>query len=225
MNLAELPSPTASDPRIAFFNQLAPNWDQCGPDPTTTLRRLCGLDGILGLRPGQEVLEVGCGTGQITGWLADAVWPGRVVAVDFASGMLERARARGVDAEFRLMDICDEQTVEQRFDLVLCFHSFPHFRDREAALRQMARYLKPGGQLVVLHLAGSAQLNAFHGTLDGPVRDDHLPEVSRWPEMLGPLGLRVMESLEREDLFLVKARLREGCDPIALPPVPPEPLP
>jgi ubiquinone/menaquinone biosynthesis C-methylase UbiE len=205
MNLAELPSPTASDPRIAFFNQLAPNWDQCGPDQTTTLRRLCDLDGILGLRPGQEVLEVGCGTGQITGWLADAVRPGRVVAVDFASGMLERARARGVDAEFRLMDICDEQTVAQRFDLVLCFHSFPHFRDREAALRQMARYLKPGGQLVVLHLAGSAQLNAFHGTLDGPVSDDFLPEVSRWPEMLGPLGLRVTESLEREDLFLVKA--------------------
>jgi ubiquinone/menaquinone biosynthesis C-methylase UbiE len=205
MNLAELPSPTASDPRIAFFNQLAPNWDQCGPDQATTLRRLCDLDGILGLRPGQEVLEVGCGTGQITGWLADAVRPGRVVAVDFASGMLERARARGVDAEFRLMDICDEQTVAQRFDLVLCFHSFPHFRDREAALRQMARYLKPGGQLVVLHLAGSAQLNAFHGTLDGPVSDDFLPEVSRWPEMLGPLGLRVTESLEREDLFLVKA--------------------
>jgi SAM-dependent methyltransferase len=95
--------------------------------------------------------------------------------------------------------------VAQRFDLVLCFHSFPHFRDREAALRQMARYLKPGGQLVVLHLAGSAQLNAFHGTLDGPVSDDFLPEVSRWPEMLGPPGLRVTESLEREDLFLVKA--------------------
>jgi SAM-dependent methyltransferase len=202
---------SASDPRIAFFDQQAPTWDECGPDPATTLRRLNELSAELGLRPGLDVLEVGCGTGQITGWLADTVRPGRVVAVDFSPGMLERARARVTDAEFQLLDICGTQTLGARFDLVLCFHSFPHFRDREAALRQIARGLRPGGRLVVLHLAGSAQLNAFHGKVGGAVGGDQLPEASRWPEILGPWGLRVTESVDREDLFLVKARMSSDC--------------
>jgi len=208
--LGSLPSP-APDPRIAFFDQQAPTWDQCGPDPATTLRRLQELSAELGLRPGLDVLEIGCGTGQITGWLAESVRPGRVVAVDFSPAMLERARARVVNAEFQLLDICGAQPLGARFDLVLCFQAFPHFRDREAALRQIARGLRPGGRLVVLHLAGSAQLNAFHGQLGGAVGGDHLPEASRWPEILEPWGLRVTESVDREDLFLVKAGWGSDC--------------
>jgi len=199
-------SPPA-DPRIAFFDHHAPTWDQTGPDPAGTLRRLRELNGRLGLCPGLDVLEVGCGTGQITGWLAEAVKPGKVVAADFSSAMLAQARARGVDAEFIMTDICREEPVERQFDIVLCFHSFPHFRDQAAALRQMARLLKPGGQLVVLHLAGSAPLNAFHHKLGGPVGHDRLPSASCWPELVLPAGLRVTESVDCEDVFLVKAAL------------------
>ena len=208
MNCASPGSHRATDPRIAFFDQHAPTWDQTGPDPAATLRRLQELNGRLELRAGLEVLEVGCGTGQITRWLADLVKPGKVVAVDFSPAMLAQARARGVDADFVLMDICREEPVERQFDVVLCFHSFPHFRDQAAALRQIARLLKPGGQLLVLHLVGSAQLNGFHDRVGGPVGHDHLPPAPQWPDLLRPLGLQVTEDVDREDLFLVKARLR-----------------
>ena len=198
----------AADPRIAFFDHHAPTWDQTRPDPVATLRRLQELNGRLGLRAGLDVLEVGCGTGQITRWLADLVKPGKVVAADFSPAMLAQARERGVDADFVLMDICGEGTVQRQFDVVLCFHSFPHFRDQAVALRQIARHLKPGGQLLVLHLVGSAQLNAFHHKVGGPVGHDHLPPASQWPELLRPVGLRVTEAVDREDLFLLKAELR-----------------
>jgi SAM-dependent methyltransferase len=207
MTCAAQGSQPATDPRIAFFDQLAPTWDQTGPDPAATLRRLQGLNGRLGLRAGMGVLEVGCGTGQITGWLAGLVKPGKVVAADFSLAMLAQARARGVDADFVLMDICGEGAVQRQFDVVLCFHSFPHFRDQAAALRRIAGHLKPGGQLLVLHLLGSAQLNAFHHKVGGPVGHDQLPPASQWPERLRPVGLRVTEAADQEDLFLLRAEL------------------
>jgi demethylmenaquinone methyltransferase/2-methoxy-6-polyprenyl-1,4-benzoquinol methylase len=209
MNSAFPGSPPATDPRIAFFDHHAPTWDQTGPDPAATLRRLQELNGRLGLRAGLDVLEVGCGTGQITRWLADLVKPGKVVAADFSPAMLAQARERGVDADFVLMDICGEEAVQRQFDVVLCFHSFPHFRDQAAALRQIVRHLKPGGQILVLHLVGSAQLNAFHHKVGGPVGHDHLPPASQWPDLVRPVGLRVTEAVDREDLFLVKAELRD----------------
>ena len=211
MNCASHGSQPATDPRVAFFDHHAPTWDQTGPDPAATLRRLQELNGRLGLRPGMDVLEVGCGTGQITGLLADLVKPGKVVAADFSPVMLAQARERGVDADFVLMDICGEGSAHRDFDVVLCFHSFPHFRDQAAALRQMTRHLKPGGHLLVLHLVGSAQLNAFHHKVGGPVGHDHLPAASQWPELLQPVGLRVTEAVDREDLFLLRAELPVGA--------------
>jgi len=207
MNRAFPANAPATDPRVVFFDHHAPTWDRTGPDPAVILRRLRELNGRLGLRAGQDLLEVGCGTGQITGCLAETVKPGKVVAADFSPAMLAQARARGVDAEFVLLDICREEPVEHRFDVVLCFHSFPHFRDPAAALRQIKRYLKPGGQLVVLHLVGSAPLNAFHHKIGGPVGHDCLPAASLWPDLVRPSGLRITEAVDGENLFLVKAEL------------------
>jgi SAM-dependent methyltransferase len=197
------------DPRIAFFDHQAPTWDTCGPDPVATVRRLRELEGRWGLRHGQDVLEVGCGTGQITGWLIETVKPGKVVAADFSSAMLKQARARGLAADFRLMDICVEQPVAEQVDVVFCFHSFPHFRDQAAALRQMARWLRTGGRLTVLHLTGSGALNAFHQQVGGPVGQDRLPPAHEWPALIAPAGLRLVEIDDSDGLFLMQASRRD----------------
>jgi SAM-dependent methyltransferase len=195
----------APDPRIAFFDQHAPTWDTQGPDPAATRRRLGELEGRLGLRPGLDVLEVGCGTGQVTGWLAERVKPGRVVAVDFSPAMLVQARARGLAAEFRLLDICVEQPVAERFDLVWCFQVYPHFRDPAAALRQIRRLLKPAGRLLVLHLTGSAPLNAFHRQAGGVVGQDRLPAIPEFEALLERAGMTLVSAEDRADLFLLVA--------------------
>lgn len=205
VNPAEVLPLPAADPRIAFFDQRAPTWDQSGPDPAATLRRLRKLEPRFGLRAGMELLEVGCGTGQITGWLAEQVRPGRVLAVDFSPAMLEQARARGVEAEFRLLDICTEAPVDRRFDAALCFHSFPHFRDPAAALANLTQVLKPTGRLLVVHLSGSARLNAFHRQVGGVVAHDHLPPAEAWPALLRPFGLQVREAIDCPELFWLEA--------------------
>ncbi|NLF33281.1 MAG: class I SAM-dependent methyltransferase, partial [Planctomycetes bacterium] len=77
---------------------------------------------MLGLRPGQALLEVGCGTGKTTAWLAAQVAPGRVTAIDFASEMIARAKGKGIDADFACLDVCRDDLGCARYDVILCFH-------------------------------------------------------------------------------------------------------
>jgi len=197
------------DPRIAFFDRLAPVWDTECSRPEAILSRLEALDGEVGLAPGLDLLEIGCGTGLVSGWLAGRVHPGRLVAADFSAAMLDQARQRGHAADYRQLDICAEGPVPERFDVILCFNAFPHFRDQPAALRQIHRSLKPGGCLTILHLAGSAQINAFHAGLREPVCHDRLPAADEWPGLLRAAGLELSRFTDREDLFLLQARPAE----------------
>jgi ubiquinone/menaquinone biosynthesis C-methylase UbiE len=199
--------PSHADPRIRFFDGLAPTWDQTGPDPAVTLQRLEAMRAELGLRPGQNLLEVGCGTGQVTGWLSESVRPGRVLSVDFSPVMLEQARRRWPEAEFALLDICAADELTGRFDVVWCFHVFPHLRDAAAALGRMAALLGPGGELVVLHLSGSTALNAFHHQIGGAVGHDRLPSMPEFEPLLEAAGFRLVMGEDREDRFLLRAAL------------------
>ncbi len=193
------------DPRRHYFEELAPRWDVDGQDPGGTVERLEALADQLQLQPGMDLLEVGCGTGQITGWLAARVAPGQVVAVDFAEAMLAQARRKQLAAEFRRADVCRDPLGQRCFDVVLCFHSFPHFRDQAAALRNLASALRPGGRLMVMHLAGSAQINAFHDEVGGAVAGDHLPSCADWECLLAQAGLQIRQFLDHDDLFLLVA--------------------
>lgn len=193
------------DPRVGFFDHHAPRWDRLAQDIPAMHRRLDGLRERLTLRPGLRVLELGCGTGLITTWLVGAVHPARVVAADFSPAMLEQARAKNIDAEFRQLDICRELPEAAAFDMVFCFQCFPHFRDQAGALCAIAHALKPGGRLQVVHLVGSRQINAFHQGVGGAVGADVLPDADGWPPLLKQAGLRFLELEDRDDLFLLQA--------------------
>jgi len=104
------------------------------------------------------------------------------------------------------MDICDEASPLERFDRVFCFHSFPHFRDQARALKNMGGLLKPGGKLIILHLAGSDEVNDFHGRLSHPICHDHIPPKNVWMDMLASARLRMESFTDEPGLFLLIAR-------------------
>lgn len=201
-----------SDPRIAYFDALADRWDDEEPSSRTMTDKLRQHADLLALKPGQSLLEVGCGTGKTTAWLAAQVAPGRVTAIDFASEMVARASAKSIDADFARLDVCRDRLDGDCYDVILCFHSFPHFRDQPAALSNFARALKPAGRLIVMHLAGSAHINGFHAGLDGPVNGDILPVGQAWKPLLKAAGLRQTCLVDREDLFFLDAVCDGHCD-------------
>jgi len=101
-------------------------------------------------------LDVACGTGISTLGLAEACGGrGRFVGVDISEGMLrvarESAAARDYDnVEFRRGDAEALEFPDDAFDVVICNMSLQFFHDKQGALREMHRVLRPGGQLGIL---------------------------------------------------------------------------
>ncbi len=134
--------------------------DEYVGDPATARAELEGLFGRLGADPrGGLCVEVGCGPGRMTGFVAERF--DRVVAVDVSAGMLERAR-RDVGApnvEFRLVSGEGLETVEDGCaDVLVCYLVLQHLPERRLVLRylrEFARVLAPTGsafvQVPVLH--------------------------------------------------------------------------
>ena len=105
------------------------------------------------LRPGQDLLDVGCGPGTITVDLATAVAPGRVTGIDLSTDVIEGARAQLADGpdnlSFEVDDVYDLSFSDASFDVVYAHQVLQHLSDPVAALRQMRRVLRPGGLLTV----------------------------------------------------------------------------
>jgi len=206
MNESEA-APPCHDTRIDFFDRLARQWDSSEQDPAETIRQVERRAELLDLRPGEQLLEVGCGTGQLTGWLAERVHPGRVTAVDFSPEMIRKAAAKGIGADFRRADACNDDLGNAEYDAVLCFHSFPHFRDKAAALRNLARSLKPGGRLIVMHLNRRDEINEYHRGVGGAVGGDLLPDNQHFRQWLAEAGFAPPEIRDDENGFCLRTRL------------------
>lgn len=138
--------------------------------------------------PRPAILDVGCGTGlnlfEAARWFAPA---GRLVGIDLSPGMVAvaaaKARQLGIPATILLGDAERLPLPDASFDLVLCNSVFHWFRDRPAAMREMARVLKPGGQLALITATAPGfrewflLIDAVIRAVLGPDRAPPIPEL------------------------------------------------
>ncbi|GII80516.1 hypothetical protein Sru01_54980 [Sphaerisporangium rufum] len=102
------------------------------------------------LRPGQALLDVGCGPGTITADLAELVAPGPVTAIDPAESIVAQAReatgARGLaNVTCQAADVYDLPYPPGSFDVVHAHQVLQHLADPVGALAAMRRVCRPGG--------------------------------------------------------------------------------
>lgn len=105
------------------------------------------IDRLLPLSAGDRVLEVGCGRGHLTGRLADR-------GID-AIGIDANPRAAEVAGSDRIMTMRAEtlEFDDATFDAVVSIHAIEHLPQLDAAVAEMARVLKPGGQALYIYPA------------------------------------------------------------------------
>jgi len=102
----------------------------------------------LGIESGARTLEVGCGNGSVSAWLAERVAPdGRAVAVDLD---LSLVRARAPTLELRQADIVAGPVDPGGFDLVTARAVLHHVADLDAALANLVGSVRPGGPVLLI---------------------------------------------------------------------------
>jgi len=112
---------------------------------------------LMSLKPGERVLDLGCGAGWASRLIAKAVdsaeRAGQVIGLDVSDEMIRRARAGSVDHDNLMFVVGSAQQVpweENFFDKVLSVESFYYYADQERALAELFRVMAPNSELYIL---------------------------------------------------------------------------
>ena len=107
------------------------------------------------LKPPAKILDVGCGIGGTSRYLAKKFGPATsVTGITLSSAQVERAtqlaKERNIpNAQFQVMDALDLKFEDNSFDVVWACESGEHMPDKKRYVEEMARVLKPGGRIVI----------------------------------------------------------------------------
>jgi SAM-dependent methyltransferase len=184
----------------------------------------------LGLQPGERVLELGCGTGNLWRESAERLPEGvQLVLSDLSPGMLEQARARlaGLPLALELIE-ADAQRLpfpDASFDVVIASHMLYHVPDRTRALSEVRRVLRRGGRFVAgtnhwTHLLELRELLTRFGVTSAllpPARDPDLFDLetaaNEISALLDVVGVeRRVGALEIRDVEPLIAYVRSMAD-------------
>jgi SAM-dependent methyltransferase len=117
--------------------------------------------------------------------------------------MLAKARAKYTDEhiEFLHADIMEIPIYEEMFDSVVCYSSFPHFRDKKKALARIRQVIKPGGRISICHTSSRDHINGIHATLPG-MENDLLPSSDEMRVLFSDAGFTVVKIEEDSESYL-----------------------
>jgi SAM-dependent methyltransferase len=186
----------------AYFGPRAAGWETRFPDDLPAYESAVAA---LDLRPGERVVDVGCGTGRALVPMRAAVGAGGVViGVDATPEMLREAvrcrRDRG--ALLVMADVMNLPLPDGGMDAVLAAGLMPHLIDPIGGLAELARMTRAGGRLVIFHPIGRAALAARHG---GVPSDDDAVAPARLRGLLEATGWSLDGIEDSEERYLARA--------------------
>jgi ubiquinone/menaquinone biosynthesis C-methylase UbiE len=168
---------------------------------------------ILGLRPGMNVLDAGCGTGAVTRKLAVKVSPGKAYGVDIDSLFIDEAKRLAVNEEihntsFSLGDVDNLRFDEGTFDMSYCRLVLMHVKNPVKTVAELKRVTKSGG-IVAVSDSDDGGVIAYP---EMPMIMDMCSKYGRWAKLRGEnryIGRQLF------DIFS-----QAGLDPISIYPLP-----
>jgi len=186
-----------------FFDQQAPAWDyHLQPDKQTQLKTILDKHSYAFLNP---LLDLGCGSGILLSVLPEHL---QFTALDLSFQMIGQLKKKYADRQTRLLQ-ADAHRLPLRptqFNTIICFQSFPHFRDQEQVILEVQKTLNQKGIWIILHLMDHFQLNDLHRNAGRTVVGDVLPAANILAKQLEANQFSILECREEKNLYLVIAR-------------------
>ncbi len=174
-----------------YFNNAADSWDDRFQTPEL-LSFLRGFVPQFNLKPGQHVLDVGTGTGVLIPYLIRAIGNyGSITTIDFSEKMVQKCKAKYShykNVNINVGNIENATYPTESFEAVICFGVFPHLKNKEKALQNINRMLKPYGKLVIAHALSSEDLKSHHQKVSKHLAHATLPKEPEMVQMLQQTG-------------------------------------
>ncbi|KAJ4848380.1 Glycylpeptide N-tetradecanoyltransferase 2 [Turnera subulata] len=159
----------------------------------------------LDLKPGQKVLDVGCGIGGGDFYMAET-FDAEVVGIDLSVNMisfaLERAIGLKCQVEFEVADCTKKTYPDNTFDVIYSRDTILHIHDKPALFRSFFKWLKPGGKVLISDYCKSAGTPTLEFSEYIKQRGYDLHDVKAYGQMLRDAGFDEVVAEDRTDQFM-----------------------
>jgi ubiquinone/menaquinone biosynthesis C-methylase UbiE len=163
---------------------------------------------LIPLRPGDAVLDAGCGSGVLAPMVLSRIGEtGILYELDYAEKMIETNKNlhRNENIRFVVADAAEAPLEDGSCDAVICFSCFPHFHDKERTMLTLSRVLKRDGIFVVAHFESSEGIKKHHASCHA-VMHDHLPDESTMRDLFQKAALTVGLFVDQPGFYCIIAK-------------------
>jgi ubiquinone/menaquinone biosynthesis C-methylase UbiE len=182
------------------FNRLYHLFDP--PLPAGVPERLEKIVTAAEIQTGDSVLDVGTGTGILIPIIRQYK-PGCIYACDLSEAMLRRLKENYPGVKTIQKDVRELALPDEVLDVVFVNACYPNIADKEGALKNISRMLKPAGRMIISHPLGKAFIESLRQGSPYPL--DDFPSKSETKKLLGPYGFAVKEFVDQPKLYILSA--------------------
>ena len=175
----------------SFFDKIAPSWDN--NEILSTPEKVNYILDCMNIKPGQEVLDLGTGTGVLLPFLSERIGEnGKIRAVDYSKGMLEIAKNKYSHLvpkpEFLHLDF-ENENIDGEYDRIFLYCVYPHLHAPVDTLRWLTSVnLKDDGEIYIAFPCGPDFINHIHKEKHS--ESDRLPGAGQLSRFLNENGIK-----------------------------------